>query len=64
MKTMKTLLIQNSKTKLTFGKQIIFHFANVKVNLKLQYNISLYIDKLQIPLKNHFVLPSSLPSSH
>ncbi len=63
MKTMKTLLIQNSKTKLTFGKLIIFHFANVKVNPKLQYNICLYIEKLQILLKNHFVLPSGLPSS-
>jgi hypothetical protein len=49
MKTMKTLLIQNSKTKLTFGKLIIFHFSNVKVNSKLQYNIFLYIYKLQIP---------------
>jgi len=36
MKTMKTLLIQNSKTKLNFEKLIIFHFANVKVNPKLQ----------------------------
>jgi hypothetical protein len=35
MKTMKTLLIQNSKTKFTFGKLIIFHFTNVKVNPKL-----------------------------
>jgi hypothetical protein len=49
MKTMKTILIQNSKTKSTFGKLIIFHFANVKFNHKLQYNFFLYIDKLQIP---------------
>jgi hypothetical protein len=35
MKTMKTLVIQNSKTKFTFGKLIIYHFTNVKVNPKL-----------------------------
>ncbi len=63
MKTMKTLLIQNSKNKLTLGKLIIFHFANVEIKPKLQYNICLYIDKLQIPLKNQFVLPLGLPSS-